>query len=69
MTIQVILLDSTQLDWVNNQNTTNGLKAVVCDYGQGNCISYDVMTLNGYEAFATYFSGVTATQATINTPF
>jgi len=69
MTIQVILLDETQSTWVNNQNSLSDYKAIICDYGQGNCISYDVMTLGGYEAFATYFSSETATEITINTPF
>ena len=69
MIIQVILLDEIQSDWVNNQNSLSDYKAIICDYGQGNCISYDVMTLNGYEDFATYFNGEIATQVTINTPF
>lgn len=69
MTIQVILIDETQADWVNNQNAIDDYKAPICDHGQGNDICASVLTAPGYEAWATYFSGATVTDIEITTPF
>lgn len=67
-TIQVILLDNTQKTWVLQKNEESENKAVICDYGTGECISYDVMTLDGFEDFAAYFTGVSPTNVDLPEP-
>jgi hypothetical protein len=62
MIVEVILIDETQKIWVDNENENGNFKAPICDYGQGDCISADVLTLGGYEAWATYFDGATVTE-------
>ncbi len=69
MTIDIILLNETQLAWINNHNANSNYKAIPCDYGTGVCVTADVMTLEGYEDVATYLSGATVTQVEINSPF
>ena len=68
MTLEVILLDGTQVAWINNYNSINDNKAVICDYGLGFCLDASVMTLDGYEDVATYLSGSTITEVEINSP-
>jgi hypothetical protein len=71
MTIDIILLDQTQLAFVNNFNNESPLniQAIPCDYGTGECVTADVLTLEGFEDLATYLSGATITQVTITNPF
>ena len=69
MTIQVILINETQKTWVNSQNDSSEYKAVICDHGQGDDICASVLTLEGYEAWATYFDGATVTDIEIDSPF
>ena len=64
-TIYVILLDAPQTAWVENENATSEYKAIICDHGQGNDICASVLTLAGYEAWATYFAGATITEIEI----
>lgn len=59
--IDVIILDPTQLAWVQGKNSTSDYKATICGYNSDYYILYEVMTLPGYEDFATYFDGVSAT--------
>jgi hypothetical protein len=63
------MLDETQKTWVNTQNGLSEYKAIICDYGTGECIDYSVMTLENYGAFATYFDGVNPTDVEISEPF
>jgi len=62
MTIQVILIDETQKTWVNSQNNSSEYKAIICDHGEGDDICASVMTLEGYEAWASYFGGAAITE-------
>ena len=68
MTFDIILLDETQCAWVNSENETNVFKAPICDYidvnsdEYNNCIDATILTLTGYEAWATYFVGATVTE-------
>lgn len=71
MTIDIILLDQIQLDFVNTFNNDSHLniQAIPCDYGTGECVTADVLTLDGFEDLATYLSGAPITQVTINPIF
>ena len=70
MIISVILLDSTQKSYVSSFNDGNpaNIKAIICNYGSGDCISSDVLTLEGFEDLATYFSGATLTDIEVTEP-
>lgn len=67
--IQVILIDETQKAWVLNQNKIDTYQAPICDHGQGEDICASVLTLPGYEAWATYFAGATVSNIEISSPF
>ena len=69
MTIDIILLNETQLAWINNHNANSNFKAIPCDYGTGVCVTADVLTTDGYEDVATYLNGAPITQVEINSPF
>lgn len=73
MTIEIIELDETQITWVNAENVSGDFNAPICDYidvddvAYNNCIDAIVLTLTGYEAWATYLDGVTVTEIEIST--
>ena len=66
MTIDIILLNETQLEWVKERNNNSEYVAIPCDYGTGICVTSDVLTLEGFEDLATYLSGASITQVTVN---
>ena len=69
MIIDIILLNETQLAWINNHNANSNFKAIPCDYGTGVCVTADVLTTDGYEDVATYLSGAPITQVEITSLF
>jgi len=69
MIVDIILINETQLNWINNYNISSNFKAIPCDYGTGNCILAEILTEEGYESLATYLSGSAVSQVEINSPF
>jgi hypothetical protein len=71
MTIEVILIDETQENFVNafNEESPVNVKAIICNYGTGKCVSSEVLTMEGFEDLATYFDGATITEIETTSPF
>ena len=68
MEIQIILLNETQKAFIQNWNneSPNDIKAIICNYGAGDCIDYNCISMEGFEDLSTYFEGIEPSTITVN---
>lgn len=66
--MEAILIDETQKEWIENQNTLSDFRVVVFKYAQNYAVDASFLTTVGYEDYAIYFSGATITEVQITNP-